>query len=177
MEEFTTPQVAAILQRPVAEVERLIEQAGAELAAHISTDVLIVEDEPLIATDLQRLVEQLGHRVPHVARTHREAVTYVQQSRPGLVLADVHLADQSSGIDAVNDIVASYDVPVIFITAYPEELLTAERPEPTFIIAKPYRAATVKAVISQALFFDARARMNRRQGSTPHDVQPPPRAA
>jgi hypothetical protein len=48
-------------------------------------------------------------------------------------------------------------VPVIFITAYPERLLTGERPEPTFLVTKPFRPEVVKAIISQALFFDRRA--------------------
>ena len=74
--------------------------------------------------------------------------------RPGLVLADIQLADDSSGIDAVKDILAEFSVPVIFITAFPERLLTGERPEPTFLITKPFQRSTVKAAISQALFFD-----------------------
>jgi len=73
--------------------------------------------------------------------------------RPGLVLADVQLADGSSGIDAVSDILGEFDVPVIFITAFPERLLTGERPEPTYLISKPFQPENVKAAISQALFF------------------------
>ena len=52
---------------------------------------------------------------------------------------------------------ASFSVPVVFITAYPERLLTGERPEPAFLITKPFQPETVKAVISQALFFERRA--------------------
>jgi hypothetical protein len=51
-------------------------------------------------------------------------------------------------------------VPVIFITAYPDRLLTGERPEPTFLITKPFQESTVQAAISQALFFESSARMN-----------------
>jgi CheY-like chemotaxis protein/DNA-directed RNA polymerase specialized sigma24 family protein len=157
MEEFSVDEVATILQRPVSDVEHLIDQAGEELATQISTNVLIVEDEPIISMDLQTLVEQLGHSVPHIARTHQEAVSLAHRCQPGLVLADVHLAENSSGIDAVNDIITSYDVPVIFITAFPDEFLRIKRPEPRFLLAKPYSAASVKAVISQALFFDMHA--------------------
>ena len=71
------------------------------------------------------------------------------------MLADIQLADDCSGIDAVKDILAQFDVPVIFITAFPERLLTGERPEPTFLITKPFQPATVKAAIGQALFFDS----------------------
>jgi DNA-directed RNA polymerase specialized sigma24 family protein len=158
VEGLSVERVAAALDCPVREAQALIDRAGRELAAQITTDVLIIEDELIISMDLQGLVEELGHRVTHVARTHREAISAVADRRPGLVLADIHLADDSSGLDAVNEIVARYDLPVVFITAYPEQVLTGTRPEPTFLITKPFRPETVRAVISQALFFDVRAR-------------------
>jgi len=70
------------------------------------------------------------------------------------VLADIRLADGSSGIDAVNEILAEFSIPVIFITAFHEALLTGIRPEPTFLIAKPFSEDMVRAVISQVLFFN-----------------------
>jgi CheY-like chemotaxis protein len=109
--------------------------------------------------DLETLVKGLGHKVSGVARTHREAIAEVRKTRPGLVLADIHLADGSSGLEAVNEILLGFDVPVIFITAFPERLLTGERPEPTFLITKPFEANTVRALISQALFFGTCARV------------------
>jgi CheY-like chemotaxis protein len=119
---------------------------------------MIIEDEPLIAMDLESLVEGLGHKVTGVARTRGEALTLAEQKRPGLILADIQLADGSSGLDAVNDLLETFEVPVIFITAYPERFLTGERPEPAFLIAKPFQPAHVSAVISQALFFQQSAR-------------------
>jgi CheY-like chemotaxis protein len=157
VEGFSIETIAAALDRRVEEVSGLIDTAGREIASQISTDVLIIEDEPIIAMDLEALVEELGHKVAGISRTHTEAVAAVTAHRPGLVLADIHLADGSSGLDAVNEILSSYEVPVVFITAYPERLLTGERPEPTFLITKPFRTETVKAIISQALFFDRRA--------------------
>ena len=103
------------------------------------------------------LVRDLGHEVTGVARTHKEAVAMVRARAPGLVLADIQLADGSSGLDAVNEILKEIDTPVIFITAFPERLLTGEKPEPAFLVTKPFRPETVKATISQALFFDRRA--------------------
>ena len=136
---------------------------GLDAAAEIATDVLIIEDETFIAMDLEGLVETLGHRVLGVARTHSAAVTLAKAKRPGLILADIQLADGSSGLDAVNELLRSFEVPVIFITAYPERFLTGERPEPAFLIAKPYQPATVSAVISQALFFERKARRPERR--------------
>jgi CheY-like chemotaxis protein len=157
MEDFTPAEISYILGKSEAEVAGLIDQAGREIAEQVATDVLIIEDEPLIAMDIENLVQSLGHRVDRVARTHSEAIQAVQQKKPGLVLADIQLADGSSGLDAVNEMLGSFSVPVVFITAYPERLLTGERPEPAFLITKPFQPETVKAVISQALFFERRA--------------------
>ena len=88
-----------------------------------------------------------------IAATKDEAVPRPQSERPGLVLADINLGEGGSGIDAVSEILASFDIPVIFITAYPEKLLTGERPEPTYLITKPFLPETVQATVGQALFF------------------------
>ncbi len=158
VEGFGTTEAAKVLDATEADVRALVDQAGAEIAEQIVADVLIIEDEPLIAMDLESLVQEIGHRVKAVARTHAEAVEAVKRERPGLVLADIQLADGSSGLEAVNEILASIDVPVIFITAYPERLLTGDKPEPVFLITKPFQPESVKAIISQALFFDTRAK-------------------
>ena len=93
-----------------------------------------------------------------MARTHREAVAAIGEAKPGLILADIQLADGSSGLDAVNDILGALSTPVIFITAYPERFLTGAPPEPAFLVTKPFSVDSLKAVISQALFFDRRSR-------------------
>jgi CheY-like chemotaxis protein/DNA-directed RNA polymerase specialized sigma24 family protein len=161
LEGFSIDDIAVIMRIPVAEAAALQDTAGQEIASMISTSVLIIEDEPIIAMDLETLVTDLGHTVTDVARTHREAIAAIKANEPGLVLADIHLADGSSGLDAVNEILAQFNLPVIFITAYPERLLTGQRPEPTFLITKPFRTEVVKAIISQALFFDRRAGLRR----------------
>jgi CheY-like chemotaxis protein len=157
MEEFTLEDAALVLGMAPHEVSALLEDANQDIAAQIATDVVIIEDEPLIAMDLEQLVQSLGHRVVRVARTERQAIEAVKQTRPGLVLADIQLADGSSGIDAANEFLQDFSVPVIFVTAFPERLLTGLRPEPTFLISKPFQAHALKAVISQALFFDMRS--------------------
>jgi CheY-like chemotaxis protein len=135
------------------EVERLVAEAVREIDEEQSTSVLIIEDEPMILMQLEDLVSSLGHDICGTATTRTEAVRTVTENRPGLILADIQLADGSSGLDAVADILALGSVPVIFITAYPERLLTGDRAEPTYLVTKPFREQTVKASISQALFF------------------------
>ncbi len=165
LEGLSEDEAAKVLDTDVPTLRSLVEESGRELAAEIATDVLIIEDETFIALDLEGLVESLGHRVLGVARTHSEAVALARAKRPGLILADIQLADGSSGLDAVNELLRSFEVPVIFITAYPERFLTGERPEPAFLIAKPFQPATVSAVLSQALFFERNARRRERRAS------------
>jgi len=154
MEGFSTGDVASLLGTDVPRVDALIDEAMAEIEHQTRTSVLIIEDEPIIAMDIETIVRDLGHDVTAIAMTRDEAVRDAMANRPGLILADIQLADDSSGIDAVADILGQFSVPVIFITAFPERLLTGERPEPTFLITKPFQRATVQAAIAQALFFN-----------------------
>ena len=157
VEGFTTAEAAKVLDVTPAHITELLQLAGSEIAEQLSADILIIEDEPLIAMDLEALVVDIGHRVQAVARTHKEAVAEVAKKAPSLVLADIHLADGSSGLEAVNEILETISVPVIFITSFPERLLTGTKPEPVFLITKPFEPAVVKAMISQSLFFDLRS--------------------
>ena len=164
-EGFSETDAAEILNIDAATLRGLLDESGRELAAEIATDVLIIEDETFIAIDLEELVESLGHRVIGIASTHAAALKLAKANRPGLILADILLADGSSGLEAVNELLASFEVPVVFITAYPERFLTGERPEPAFLLAKPFHPATVSAVISQALFFERKAHRPERRAT------------
>ena len=155
LEGFTPEDTAYLMDISARDVEEEVAEAIAEIERQTRADVLIIEDEPIIAMDLETIVRDLGHNVTGVAVTRDEAVAQARAQRPGLVLADIQLADDSSGIDAVKDILTELAVPVIFITAFPERLLTGEKPEPAFLITKPFQRSTVKAAIAQALFFDA----------------------
>jgi DNA-directed RNA polymerase specialized sigma24 family protein len=165
VEGFPEEHAARILDVDIPALRRLLDESSQQLAAQIATDVLIIEDEALIALDLEALLENLGHRVVGVARTRSEAAAIARNKRPGLILADIQLADGSSGLDAVNDLLNMFEVPVIFITAYPERFLTGERPEPAFLVSKPYQPATVSALVSQALFFERNAVQRKRRAS------------
>jgi len=157
VEGFTTDETARIIGLPWSEVTALVAEARAEIERQTRARVLIIEDETLIAIDLSDIVTKLGHEVVATADTASKAIAAAAQHKPDLVLADIQLADGSSGIDAVNEILHRVAVPVIFITAFPDRLLTGERPEPTFLITKPYLEETVQAAVSQALFFESSA--------------------
>lgn len=155
LEGFTTTEAALILELEESEVHEHLNAARAELKRQSTARVLIIEDEPVIAMDIQSIVESLGHTVVGVAARQAEAVALAQKHRPGLVLADVQLQDGDSGIVTVQEILRAMDAPVIFVTGFPERLLTGDRVEPAFIITKPFDPETLKVAIGQALSFSA----------------------
>ena len=158
VEGFDVDAIAKILDTDLEDVAALIATADHEIASQLEpADILIIEDEPLTAAHLQELVQSLGHDVTGIARTHRDALKLAHDRKPDLILSDIQLADGSSGVEAVNEILGELEAPVIFVTGHPEMLLTGAKPEPTFLIAKPFNAETVKAVIGQALFFEVRS--------------------
>jgi len=157
VEGFSEKQAMEILDCDKKTFEAWLAEAARDISGQVATKIMIIEDEPLIAMDIEQLVESLGHQVVGIARTHAEAVKLFRKTAPGMVLADIQLADGSSGIEAVNEILAGHSLPVIFITAFPERLLTGLRPEPTFLVTKPFNPDMVKALISQALFFQEKA--------------------
>jgi DNA-directed RNA polymerase specialized sigma24 family protein len=154
LEGFTPEEIGEILDIPPGEAGELLARASEEISRQVATAILIIEDEPLIAMDIEQMAISLGHRVTGIARTKDEAIALYRADPPGMVLADIQLADGSSGIDAVNEILTTSSIPVIFITAFPENLLTGERAEPAFLVTKPFNEDMVKALISQALFFN-----------------------
>lgn len=153
LEDFSAEEAAQILGTEPHRIDEMVAQAVEEIDKESRTRVLIIEDEPLIAMQLEDLVLSLGHGVCATAATRTQASEAAAETAPGLVLADIQLADGSSGLDAVDDIHEICDAPVIFITAYPERLLTGERREPTWLVTKPFQESAVKTAISQALFF------------------------
>ena len=157
MEGFAASDIALLIQRSEADVAALIADAHSEIARQTRSRVLIIEDEAIIAMELEAIVTDMGHGVIGIAATREQALALVAAEAPGLVLADIQLRDGSSGIGAVRDIHARGAVPAIFITGHPDLLSTGEQAEPTFVIAKPFGAANVQAAVAQALFFGAAA--------------------
>lgn len=161
IEGFSYAEVGDIIGVEQAEAEELISVARQEIADAATGSVMIIEDEAIIAMDIESIVAEMGHRVTGVARTRDEAKALAETDLPDLILADIQLADNSSGIDAVNDILGAHGLrPVIFITAFPERLLTGNKPEPAFLISKPYTVDQVVSAVSQAMFFSSTETLN-----------------
>ena len=156
IEGFAPSDIATIMGVDFDEVTALIDAAIREMEAAVTGRVMVIEDEAIIAMDIVEIVTEVGHKVTGIARTRRDAVALAARDRPDMILADIQLADNSSGIDAVNDILGQFgDIPVIFITAFPERLLTGDKPEPAFLITKPFSEEQVRSAVSQAMFFSS----------------------
>lgn len=154
IEEFQSEDVAHIMRITAPEADALVQAARREMEADVPGKVMIIEDEPLIAMDIRNIVQDMGHTVTGIAPTRREAIRLGEELRPDLILADIQLADNSCGIEAVSDLLGMLgDIPVVFITAFPDRLLTGERPEPAFLITKPFSQEQVRSAVSQAIFF------------------------
>ncbi|MBD3665113.1 response regulator [Sulfitobacter aestuariivivens] len=161
VENFSFDEIGQIIGIDGKEAEELVNVARQEMADSTSGAVMIIEDEAIIAMDLETIVAEMGHRVTGIARTRDEAVALGKADPPDLILADIQLADNSSGIDAVNDLLSALgERPVVFITAFPERLLTGDRPEPAFLISKPYAVDQVVTAVSQAMFFSSTETLN-----------------
>ncbi|WP_102110212.1 response regulator [Oceaniglobus roseus] len=156
IESFNNAEIAQVMDLNEHEAQELIDIAIAEMERSMAGKVMIIEDEAIIAMDIHSIVSDMGHEVTGIARTRAAAVDLASKKRPDLILADIQLADNSSGIDAVNDILSQFEeMPVIFITAFPERLLTGNKPEPAFLISKPYSEDQVRSAVSQAMFFSS----------------------
>ena len=156
LEGMLPEEIGAVMEVAPQRAADLVDLAIREMEDSVTGRVLIVEDEAIIAMDIAAIVREMGHKVTGIARTRAEAGRLFRAERPDLVLADIQLADNSSGVDAVGDMLGLVaDLPVIFITAFPERLLTGERPEPAFLITKPYGEEQVRSAVSQAMFFSS----------------------
>ena len=151
LEDLPLPEAARVLGDDDAKAHAVLDDARTRLRDAATADVLIIEDEPIIALDIEELVAGCGHRVVGVAGSEAEAVALAERTRPGLILADINLGTGGDGSHAVARIQQQLDVPVIFVTAYPERLLTGAASEPAFVITKPFEPLSLAIATYQAV--------------------------
>lgn len=151
LEELRVEDAAPIVAMTPRQAAEHLAAARERVRDAAATDVLIIEDEPIIAMDIEELVLACGHRVVGIAATEREAVDLATRTRPGLILADINLGIGGDGAAAVARIMRHHRAPVIFVTAYPERLLTGESVEPAFVITKPFEPVTLAIATYQAV--------------------------
>ncbi|MEO1659376.1 MAG: response regulator [Pseudomonadota bacterium] len=129
----------------------MLELAERDFAQMTATRMLIIEDEPLIAAQLKRIAQSLGHTVVGIAMTANDAVSLGREHEPDIILCDIHLQGGSLGTDAIAELKLPDDIPVVYITAYPEQYLSTTNQGPSYLITKPFDPDYLKAVIGHAL--------------------------
>jgi len=151
VEGFTLEQTSYILGMPEAEVQDLIRRARLDISKRTMANILIIEDDAIIALNNAEIVRDMGHKVTGTAAREDEAIALAKKTSPDLILADIQLADGDNGINAVQEILRNVKAPVIFVTGFPERLLTGKTLEPAFVITKPFEPETLKTAIAHAL--------------------------
>jgi len=151
LEGLTASEAALATDLSLAEADFELAFARNSLRASASTNILIIEDEPIIAIDIEELVQSCGHRVAGIAASETEAIAIAAAQEPGLILADINLGRGGDGARAVKAIRAERKVPVIFVTAYPERLLTGNDAEPAFVLTKPFDPMALAIATYQAV--------------------------
>ncbi|MEO1040876.1 MAG: response regulator [Pseudomonadota bacterium] len=132
----------------------VLETARQSLQVERKARAVVVEDEPLIASDIAAILNHLGVDVAGQAASAEDAVKVMRDVRPDLILADYNLEGDNTGMDAVLEIHGELECPVVFITGFPDRVLQGDEIEPDFVIGKPYTPENVRAAVVHCL--DAR---------------------
>ncbi len=117
-------------------------------------EILIVEDESIVAWDVSNRLQQLGYKVSGIATTGREAIAKAFETAPGLVLMDIRLKGDMDGVEAVQQIQAKLDIPAVYLTAYADEvtLQRAKVTGPHGYLLKPLEDRELYTTIEMALY-------------------------
>jgi PAS domain S-box-containing protein len=118
------------------------------------TNILIVEDESIVAKEIKITLQELGYAVSGIVSSGKKAIEKVEESKPGLVLMDIKLKGEIDGIEAAGQINARYDIPIVYLTAYADEriLERAKITEPFGYILKPFSDRELHSTIEIALY-------------------------
>jgi len=118
-----------------------------------NVDIVVVEDEGIVAMSFEVALQRLGYRVVGVADTAEAAVKLVREKRPGLVLMDIRIRGETDGVDAAREIALRYNVPVVFVTGNADDvtLMRALAAEPFGFVVKPVNVKELQVAIETAL--------------------------
>ena len=102
--------------------------------------ILVVEDESIVARDIQKTLQNLGYDVPCVVSSGEAAIQKAEENRPDLVLMDIVLKGKMDGIEAAEQICSRFNIPIVYLTAYTDDkmLARAKITEPFGYIVKPF---------------------------------------
>jgi CheY-like chemotaxis protein len=125
-----------------------------EVERILDSNILIVEDEIIIAADLKGRLENLGYNIVGISATGNDAIMKTGETHPDLVLMDIMLKGNMDGIDTAQKIRDLYDIPVIYLTAYfDDEILNrAKITEPFGYILKPFEDMRIQSAVEMAVY-------------------------
>ena len=118
------------------------------------TRILVVEDESIVAKDIQRTLEKLGYEVPSTASSAESAFQKLEEVEPDLVFLDIKLKGEQDGVHIAEHIKDRYDIPVIFLTSFVDQdtIDRAKVTEPYGYLVKPFNEGDLKTTVEMALF-------------------------
>jgi len=153
---FSVEEAAALLKiEPTAAADRL--DQGRRLAEELpKMSVLILEDHGLIAQDLSDIASDLGLTVIGIAENAAAAEKLVERNWPDIVISDQMLSDGDTGLEVLAGLRAKGRFYAIYVTAYPEEVLTGLDDEPAVVVSKPFEPEAIRAAIGHTLSTDQR---------------------
>ncbi|WP_245613094.1 PhyR family response regulator anti-anti-sigma factor [Skermanella stibiiresistens] len=152
LEELPTSQAADVLDLPVEQIREALGRAQNAMREQLVANILIVEDDAIIAYDLTETVLAMGHKVCGTAATMEEALAAAAANQPSLALMDLRLAHGGSGITTAQALRESRALPIIFVTAFAEELKQRGLDYLGPVIKKPFTREQIERAITQAVF-------------------------
>jgi len=152
LEELSTPQAADVMGVPAEEARDALARAQNAMREQLVANILIVEDDAIIAYDLTETVLGMGHKVCGTAATMEEALAAAAANQPSLALMDLRLAHGGSGITTAQALRETRALPIIFVTAFAEELKQRGLDYLGPVIKKPFTREQIERAITQAVF-------------------------
>lgn len=156
LEELSFQEAAAVLDVPPEEAHALMADAQEALREALIASIMIVEDDAIIAFDLAETVRGMGHTVCGTAATMESALATARDCRPTLALMDLRLAHGDSGITTAQRLRQSSELPIIFVTAFGDELTRRGLEHLGPVIRKPFTREQIERAITQAVFAPSR---------------------
>lgn len=156
LEEMSMADAAEIVGIPLTTARDMMTDAQEALREALIASIMIVEDDAIIAFDLAETVRDMGHRVCGTATTMEAALATARSCEPTLALMDLRLAHGDSGITTALTLRRSSELPIIFVTAFGDELARQGLEHLGPVIRKPFTREQIERAITQAVFAPSR---------------------
>ncbi|MGE4382445.1 MAG: response regulator [Arcobacter sp.] len=119
-----------------------------------SVKILIIEDEAIVALDIKRIINNLGHDVVDIVSSFEDAIKSVKKNSPQLIFSDINLGKKKDGIDIIEEIQKEKFIPVVYLTAYSDEetIQRAIKTNPLGYILKPFKKEDIKSTLLLSIY-------------------------